>query len=76
MSGFKLSHGDETGARLSNGFSNESCSFSFSFSTQNCCLSLLFALEDNEFGALGSLLSHLFCLNSLSEICRKLKVSD
>ena len=76
MSSFELSHGDDTGTRLSNGFSNESCSFSFSFSTQNCCLSLLLALEDNEFSALGSLLSDLFRLNSLGEICRKLKVSD
>ena len=76
MSGLKLSHGHNTRARLSNGLSNESCSFSLSFSTQDSCLSLLFALEDNEFGALGSLLCDLFRLNSLSEIARKLKISD
>ena len=76
MSGLKLSHGDNTWARLSNGLSNESCSFSFTLSTQDSCLSLLFALEDNEFSSLGSLLCDLFRLNSLGEICRKLKVSD
>ena len=68
MSGFKLSHGDETGARLSNGFSNESCSFGFTLSTQHSCLSLFLTFEDNEFGALGSLLCDLFRLNSLGEI--------
>lgn len=68
MSGLKLSHGDDTRARLSNGFSNESCSFGFTLSTQYSCLSLFLTLEDNEFGALGPLLCDLFRLNSLGEI--------
>ena len=76
VSGLELSHGDDTGARLGNGLSDESGSFSFAFSAQNSRLGLLLALEDNEFGTFSPLLCYLFRLDSLGEVRRELKVSD
>lgn len=76
LSSLDFSHHDETGASLAHGVGDQLGRLGFTLSPQDSGFGLLFALEDKEFGALGSLLGNLLLLNGTCELARELQVGD
>ena len=76
LSSLDLSDRDKTWSTLAHGVGDELGSLSFTLSSQDSGLGLLFTLEDDELGTLGTLLSNLLGLDSAGELARELQVSD
>jgi len=65
---FNLSHRNQTWTTLANGVGDQLSCFGLTLGTEHGSLSLLFALEDYEFGTLSSLLGNLLLLNSAGKV--------
>ena len=76
LGSLNLSHGNQTWTTLANGVGDQLSRFSLTLSTEHGSLSLLFALEDHEFGTLSSLLGNLLLLNSAGKVSGELQVCD
>ena len=76
LGSFDLSHRNKTRTVVTDGIGDQLGSFGLTLSSQNGCLGLFLALEDNKFGALSILLCDLLLFNGSGKVARELQVSD